>query len=40
MKIPKKIHQIYTKGIDELPEEILVSIDTLKKTNPEWAYFL
>ncbi|MBS4429992.1 glycosyl transferase [Pectobacterium punjabense] len=39
MKIPKKIHQIYTKGIHELPEEILASIDNLKKINPEWTYF-
>ncbi|TKY80199.1 glycosyltransferase [Pectobacterium polonicum] len=39
MKIPKKIHQIYTKGINKLPEEILVSIEQLKEMNPTWEYF-
>ncbi|MCG5050661.1 glycosyl transferase [Pectobacterium brasiliense] len=39
MKIPKKIHQIYTKGIHSLPEEILVSVDQLKESNLDWEYF-
>ncbi|CAG73072.1 putative glycosyltransferase [Pectobacterium atrosepticum SCRI1043] len=39
MKIPKKIHQIYTKGIHDLPEEILVSVGKLKDLNPGWEYF-
>lgn len=39
MKIPKKIHQIYTKGAHVLPKEILVSVDQLKERNPGWEYF-
>ncbi|MBN3067698.1 glycosyl transferase [Pectobacterium brasiliense] len=39
MKIPKKIHQIYTKGVHDLPKEILVSVDKLKERNPGWEYF-
>ncbi|MCL6378786.1 glycosyl transferase [Pectobacterium brasiliense] len=39
MKIPKKIHQIYTKGIHSLPKEILVSVDQLKESNLGWEYF-
>ncbi|MER3382683.1 glycosyltransferase family 32 protein [Pectobacterium aroidearum] len=39
IKIPKKIHQIYTKGIHELPKEILASIKELKERNPDWEYF-
>ncbi|GBO47917.1 glycosyltransferase family 32 protein [Pectobacterium versatile] len=39
MKIPKKIHQINTKGIHELPKGILESIEKLKEMNPGWEYF-
>ncbi|GKV96371.1 glycosyl transferase [Pectobacterium aroidearum] len=39
MKIPKKIHQIYTKGMHELPKEILASVEELKENNPDWEYF-
>nr|WED70198.1 glycosyltransferase [Pectobacterium colocasium] len=40
MKVPNKIHQIYTKGIHKLPKEILESIEKLKEMNPGWEYFL
>ncbi|WP_113625966.1 glycosyltransferase family 32 protein [Pectobacterium peruviense] len=39
MKISKKIHQVYTKGIYDLPKEILESIEKLKEMNPGWEYF-
>ncbi|MEI7251196.1 glycosyltransferase family 32 protein [Pectobacterium versatile] len=39
MKVPKKIHQIYTKGVHNLPEEILESIEKLKEINPGWEYY-
>ncbi|KHT40795.1 glycosyltransferase family 32 protein [Pectobacterium brasiliense] len=39
MKIPKKIHQIYTKGVHDLPKEILVSVDKLRERNPGWEYY-
>lgn len=37
-KIPKKIHQIYTKGLQALPAEILASIAQLQARNPHWQY--
>lgn len=36
--IPKKIHQIYTKGCDALPDEIHASIADLQQRNPDWEY--
>jgi len=36
--IPKKIHQIYTKGADALPSEIHASIAELRNRNPDWEY--
>ena len=36
--IPKKIHQIYTKGCDALPDEIHASIADLQQHNPDWEY--
>ncbi|MEQ9945035.1 glycosyltransferase family 32 protein [Pectobacterium aroidearum] len=39
MKIPNKIHQVYTKGIHGLPKEILESIEKLKEMNPGWEYY-
>jgi mannosyltransferase OCH1-like enzyme len=37
-KVPKKIHQIYTKGWYALPESIVTSIEKLKQNNPHWTY--
>lgn len=36
--IPKKIHQIYTKGWNALPDSIIASIEELKKKNAGWEY--
>ncbi|ADO48557.1 glycosyltransferase family 32 protein [[Enterobacter] lignolyticus] len=36
--IPKKIHQIYTKGWDILPGDVKTQIDRLKWINPDYAY--
>ncbi|MGI8490573.1 glycosyltransferase [Pectobacterium sp. S5] len=38
MKVPNKIHQIYTKGIHGLPKGILESIEKLKEMNPGWEH--
>jgi len=38
VEIPKKIHQIYTKG--ELPEAFSVAVQTLRSQNPNWIYRL
>jgi len=37
--IPKKIHQIYTKGADALPADIHASIAELRNRNPDWEYY-
>jgi mannosyltransferase OCH1-like enzyme len=37
-QIPRKIHQIYTKGADKLPDEIRASIIDLRALNPDWEY--
>ncbi len=37
--IPKKIHQIYTKGAGALPADIHASITELRKRNPDWEYY-
>lgn len=36
--VPKKIHQIYTKGWHTLPESVITSIARLKQNNPQWSY--
>lgn len=37
-KVPRKIHQIYTKGWNALPDGIIASIEDLQKNNPGWEY--
>lgn len=36
--VPKKIHQIFTKGYAALPQEIHHSIEALRRLNPDWEY--
>lgn len=37
-KIPKIIHQIYTRGWQILPDEIKLQINVLRQKNPDWDY--
>lgn len=39
MKIPKKIHQVHTKGLNFLTDVDKKSITLLKNNNPDWDYY-
>lgn len=39
MKIPKKLHQIHTKGMAHLTNNDINAINILKNNNPDWDYY-